>query len=37
MNTWSIPLATYSFGFVDWTDTDLEALNRQIRTNLIKY
>jgi hypothetical protein len=37
INSWSIPAMTYSFGMINWSETDLEALNRQIRTLLTKH
>jgi hypothetical protein len=32
INTWAIPLLTYSFGILKWTETELEDLNRKTRT-----
>lgn len=32
INTWAIPVITYTFGILKWSATDLESLNRKIRT-----
>ncbi|KAI5742241.1 hypothetical protein M8J77_004984 [Diaphorina citri] len=32
INTWAIPLLTYTFGILKWSNTDLETMNRKIRT-----
>lgn len=37
VNTYAIPVATYSFGIVKWTPTDLEGLNRMIRVEHTKH
>lgn len=37
INTWSIPALTYSFGILSWSQTDLDAINRLVRTTLTKY
>lgn len=37
INTYAIPILTYSFGIIKWSNTDLEALERIIRTNLTRY
>lgn len=37
INTYAISLLTYSFGILRWTDTELEALNRTVRTMATKY
>jgi hypothetical protein len=37
INTWLMPAMPYSFGIVYWSDTDLESLNRLIRTTLTKF
>lgn len=36
INTLAIPVLTYSFGIVKWTDTDLENLERKIRVELTR-
>ena len=37
LNTYAIPLLSYSFGVIKWPDTDLQAANRLARTQLTKY
>jgi hypothetical protein len=37
INTYAVPLLTYSFGVIRWTDTDLDGLNRLTRTTMTKY
>ncbi|XP_030754980.1 uncharacterized protein LOC115881577 [Sitophilus oryzae] len=37
INTYALPVLTYSFGIVKWTHTDLESLNRLVRTTLTKF
>lgn len=37
INTFAIPVLTYSYGIISWTQTELAALNRQIRTTATKY
>ncbi|XP_055527339.1 uncharacterized protein LOC129719956 [Wyeomyia smithii] len=37
INTFAVPLLTYSFGVVKWTKTDLEAIERALRVSLTKY
>lgn len=37
INTYAIPILTYSFGVIKWSKTDLESLNRMTRTNLTKF
>ncbi|KAI5747836.1 hypothetical protein M8J77_018995 [Diaphorina citri] len=32
INTWAIPLLTYTFGILKWSNTDLETMNIKIRT-----
>lgn len=34
INTYAVPVLTYSFGIIKWTNTDLEELNRLNRTKL---
>lgn len=37
INTFSVPLLTYSFGVVKWTKADPEALERAVRVAFIKH
>ena len=37
INTFAIPLLTYSFGIIKWTQTDTESINRLNRTMLTKH
>ena len=37
INTFAVPLLTYSFGVVKWTKTDLEAIERALRVSLTKF
>lgn len=37
INTFAIPLLTYTFGIVKWTTTELEDIQRKIRVKLTKY
>lgn len=37
INTWVMPTITYTFGVLAWTPTDIQALDRKIRTLLTKY
>lgn len=37
INSWCIPILTYSFGVIHWSQTDLDNLNTMIRTTLTKY
>lgn len=37
INTYAIPVMTYSFGVIKWTETELLELQRKIRTTLTKY
>lgn len=37
INTYAIPILTYSFGIIKWSDTELEELNRLNRTQLTKH
>jgi len=37
INTYAIPLLTYSFGVIKWSNTETEELNRLNRTMLTKY
>lgn len=36
INTWAIPIITYTFGVIEWTQTDLERIDRKIRTDMTK-
>lgn len=37
INSYAIPILQYSFGVVKWTQTDLENINRMVRTELTKF
>ena len=37
INSWAVPLLTFSFGIIDWKDSELESLNRKTRSLLTKY
>lgn len=37
INTYAIPVLTYSFGIIKWTQTELESLDRLCRTSCTKY
>ena len=37
INTYAIPILTYSFGVIGWTKTELEELERKIRTTMTQY
>lgn len=37
INSWAIPLLMYTFGIISWSKTDLQALNRKVRTLLTKF
>lgn len=37
VNTFAIPILTYSFGIINWSKTELEALERNLRTTLTKF
>lgn len=37
INTFAIPVLSYSFGIVTWSRTDLEALQRKVRTELTSH
>ncbi|KAL4720164.1 hypothetical protein ACJJTC_008346 [Scirpophaga incertulas] len=37
INTYAIPVLTYSFGVIKWTKTDIEQLERLTRTTLTKH
>jgi hypothetical protein len=37
INTFAIPDLMYSYGIIKWSNTDLESLQRKIRTILTKY
>uniref|UniRef100_A0A336M9S3 CSON013850 protein n=1 Tax=Culicoides sonorensis TaxID=179676 RepID=A0A336M9S3_CULSO len=37
INSWAIPVLTYSFGIVKWSNSDLEALDRTTRRMLKKF
>ncbi|XP_044757776.1 uncharacterized protein LOC123315935 [Coccinella septempunctata] len=37
LNTWALPIMTYTFGILTWSATELQALDTKIRTILTKY
>jgi hypothetical protein len=37
INTWAIPLLTYSFGVLNWARTDLESIQRGIRKTMTQF
>jgi hypothetical protein len=37
INSFAIPVLTYSFGVIKWTETELQDIQRKIRTTLTKY
>ncbi|CAB3232935.1 unnamed protein product [Arctia plantaginis] len=37
LNTYAIPILTYSFGIIKWTKTDIEQIERTTRTTLTKH
>ncbi|XP_060530462.1 uncharacterized protein LOC132704469 [Cylas formicarius] len=37
INSYAVPAVAYSFGIVDWTSTELDDLNRTLRTSLTKF
>lgn len=37
INSWAIPVLTYTFGVLKWSTTDLEAINRKIRTIMTSF
>lgn len=37
INTWAMPVITFTFGVLRWTKTDLEGLDRMVRTLLTSY
>ncbi|KAL0878572.1 hypothetical protein ABMA27_003656 [Loxostege sticticalis] len=37
INTYAIPVLTYSFGIITWSKTDLDTLQRTINTSLTKF
>ncbi|CAH2105270.1 unnamed protein product [Euphydryas editha] len=37
INTFAIPVLTYSFGIINWSQTDLQKLQRTIHTKLTKF
>lgn len=37
INTWAIPSIAYTFGIISWSATDLQKLDRKIRTALTKH
>ena len=37
INTWAIPVLTYSFGIIKWSKTELEAIERHMRRQLTMF
>ncbi|XP_037930235.1 uncharacterized protein LOC119664965 [Teleopsis dalmanni] len=37
INTFAIPILTYCFGIIQWTTTEIQAMQRKIRTMLTEY
>lgn len=37
INTYAIPVLTYTFGIIKWTQTDIEDIERKTRTTLTKF
>ena len=37
INTWAVPILTYSFRIIKWSDTDLDNLDRTTRRLLTKF
>lgn len=37
INTYAVPILTYTFGIIHWTETDLQAVERLTRTTLTKH
>ncbi|KAL1446767.1 hypothetical protein WDU94_003646 [Cyamophila willieti] len=37
INSWAVPLLMYTFGIISWSKTDLQALNRKVRSLLTKF
>jgi hypothetical protein len=37
LKTWALPVVTYSYGIVKWTDTDLKGLDRPTKGLLMKF
>ncbi|KAL1455720.1 hypothetical protein WDU94_009793 [Cyamophila willieti] len=37
INSWVIPLLSYTFGIISWSKTDIVNLNRKVRTTLTRY
>ncbi|KAL1448319.1 hypothetical protein WDU94_012418 [Cyamophila willieti] len=37
INAWAVPTITYTFGIINWTKTDLQKVNRKVRTIMTQY
>lgn len=37
INTYAIPVFTFSFGIINWSKTDIDEIERKLRTTLTKY
>ncbi|KAI5727844.1 hypothetical protein M8J77_007609 [Diaphorina citri] len=37
INAWAVPVIAYTFGVINWSRTDLQALNRKVRTIMTQY
>ena len=37
INTWAVSVLTYTFGIVNWSQTDLDTMNRKTRTLMTKF
>lgn len=37
INTWALPILTNTFGVLNWTNTDLDNLDRKVRTTMTKH
>lgn len=37
INTYAVPALTFSFGVIEWSNTDLETINRSLRKEFTKY
>lgn len=37
INAWAVPTITYTFAIINWTKTDLQKINRKVRTIMTQY
>jgi hypothetical protein len=37
INTWCVPILTYTFGVIPWSQTEIEAFDRQVRVLMTEY